>query len=196
MVPDEVNRHRGAGIPTARNVDHVAMTVPDLRAAVTFFVESLGASLLYTEGPIARGAWMANLNVAADASCKIAMLRFGPSLNLELFEYTAEHQATLPPRNSDAGGHHLAIFVGDIHAAWAYVRNLPGVTCQGEPKTITDGPLAGDQWLYFTTPWGLQMELISLPEHLPYEQKTVARRSGPSAAGWQLGSTADAAGQP
>lgn len=192
LVPEEVNRRRSAGIPTARNVDHVALTVPDLRAAVTFFVESLGASLLYTEGPIARGSWMtANLNVPADATCEIAMLRFGPSLNLELFEYTGEHRATHPPRNNDVGGHHLAIFVDDIHAAWAYVRNLPGVTCQGRPKTITEGPLAGDQWLYFTTPWGLQMELISLPRHLPYEQWTAARRYGPSTARWLHGSTGD-----
>ena len=192
LVPEKVNRLRGVGIPTACNVDHVALTVPDLRAAVAFFVEGLGASLLYTEGPIARGSWMtANLNVPADATCEIAMLRFGPSLNLELFEYTGEHRVTRPPRNSDVGGHHIAIFVEDIHAAWAYVRNLPGVTCQGEPKTITDGPLAGDQWLYFTTPWGLQMELISLPEHLPYEQGTAARRYGPSTAGWLLGGAGD-----
>ena len=193
LVPEEVNRRRSAGIPTARNVDHVALTVPDLRAAVTFFVQGLGASLLYTEGPIARGSWMtANLNVPADATCEIAMLRFGPSLNLELFEYTAEHRVTRAPRNSDIGGHHLAIFVDDINAAWTYVRNLPGVTCQGRPKTITEGPLAGDQWLYFTTPWGLQMELISLPEHLPYEQWTGARRYGPSTARWLLGSAGDA----
>jgi catechol 2,3-dioxygenase-like lactoylglutathione lyase family enzyme len=192
LIPEQVNRRRSAGIPTARNVDHVALTVPDLRAAVTFFVEGLGASLLYTEGPIARGSWMtANLNVPANATCEIAMLRFGPSLNLELFEYTGEHRSTRVPRNSDVGGHHLAIFVDDIHAAWAYVRNLPGVTCQGRPKTITEGPLAGDRWLYFTTPWGLQMELISLPEHLPYEQWTTARRYGPSTARWLLGSAGD-----
>lgn len=185
MTPEEINRHRGSGIPTARNVDHVAITVPDLDQAVRFFVEALGASLLYVEGPIAEGRWMAdNLNVDAAASCRIAMLRLGPTTNLELFDYRAPEQNRQVPRNSDIGGHHLAIYVDDIDAAFTYIRDLPGVTCQGEPKTITIGPLTGCRWMYFTTPWGLQMELSSPPGPLPYEQHTPERRFGPHPGTW------------
>lgn len=185
MTPEEINRRRGPGIPTARNVDHIAITVPDLDQAVRFFVEALGASLLYVEGPIAEGTWMEdNLNVDAAASCRIAMLRWGPTTNLELFDYSAPAQNRRIPRNSDVGGHHLAVYVDDIDAAFDYVRGLPGVTCQGAPKTITSGPLIGDRWMYFTTPWGLQLELISLPLHLPYERCTLERRFGPYQGAW------------
>lgn len=185
MTPDEINCRRGPGIPTARSIDHVAITVPDLCQAVLFFVEAIGASLLYVEGPIAQGRWMTeNLNVHAEAGCMVAMLRLGPTANLELFEYVSPDQNRTAPRNSDVGGHHLAVYVDDIDAAYAYVRSLPGVTCQGEPKTIAEGPLAGDRWLYFTTPWGLQLELISLPPSLPYEQHTPERRAAPYPGSW------------
>lgn len=185
MIPEEVNRRRGGGIPTARNVDHVAVTVPDLERAVRFFVEHLGASLLYVEGPIAEGEWMrTHLNVDPAASCRIGMLRLGPTTNLELFEYHAPGQNLQVPRNSDVGGHHLAIHVDDLDAAFEYVRNLPGVSCQGGPKTIRDGPLAGSRWLYFTTPWGLQLELTSPPPALPYQQGTPERRYGPYRGTW------------
>jgi glyoxylase I family protein len=32
----------------------------------------------------------------------------------------------------------------------------------GEPKTAKEGP-AGNRWIYFVAPWGLQMELVSFP---------------------------------
>jgi probable F420-dependent oxidoreductase len=186
--PEQVNRRRGAGIPTARGLDHVAVTVPDLEEAVRFFVEVLGASLLYVEGPIRRGDWMTtNLAVPADASCRVAMLRFGPAANLELFEYEVAGQNRVIPLNSDVGGHHLAVFVDDIEAAHRYLRNVPGVTVLGEPKLITEGPLEGDRWMYFTAPWGLQLEIISLPAHLPYEKHTPERRYGPYPGPWSHG---------
>lgn len=185
MTPEEVNRRRGCGIPTARNVDHVAITVPDLDQAVRFFVDAIGASLLYVEGPIARGTWMReHLNVDPAASCRIAMLRLGPTANLELFEYHAPDQHRQVPRNSDVGGHHLAFHVDDIDAAFEYVRNLPGVSCQGEPKTIADGPLTGSRWVYFTTQWGLQLELTAPPPELPYHRGTPERRFGPYPGTW------------
>ncbi|MEU4160882.1 TIGR03619 family F420-dependent LLM class oxidoreductase [Actinoplanes sp. NPDC026670] len=188
MDPAKVNRRRGAGIPTARGLDHVAITVPDLWAAVRFFVEVLGASLLYVEGPIRRGDWMTtNLAVPADASCRVAMLRFGPTANLELFEYEVAGQNRAVPLNSDVGGHHLAVYVDDIEAAHRYLSDVPGVTMLGEPKLITEGPLEGDRWMYFTAPWGLQLEIISLPAHLPYEQHTPERRYGPYPGPWSHG---------
>lgn len=188
MIPEEVNARRGRGIPTARNVDHFAVTVPDLEQGVEFFVRVLGAALLYVEGPIAGGAWMVeNLGVDAGATCRVAMLRLGPSTNLELFEYEAAGQRAAPPRNSDVGGHHLAIYVDDIDAAYRYLASTGGVRCQGVPKTIETGPIAGGRWLYFTTPWGMQLEVISPARPSPYEAATRQRRAGPHAGGWDDG---------
>jgi catechol 2,3-dioxygenase-like lactoylglutathione lyase family enzyme len=173
-----VIRGRQPGIPGATAVHHVAYTVPDLEQAVEFFAEVIGAELVYVLGPVqdSEGDWMTRqLGVAADASAHIAMLRLGPVTNLELFEYTAPDQRQSIPRNSDWGGHHLAIYVTDVDAAVAYLRSQPGVRILGEPQTNSDGPIAGDRWVYFLTPWGMQMELIHLPAGTPYERETQAR---------------------
>ncbi|WP_328347669.1 VOC family protein [Streptomyces violaceus] len=172
------------GIPTATNVDHVAYTVPDLDEAVRFFVEVLGAHLLYREETIrSDDEWMLEaLNVHPRAAADIAMLRLGPVTNIELFQYSAPDQNRCVPRNSDYGGHHIAFYVQDIDAAADYLRRQPGVRLLGEPRMVPEGPIAGDRWLYFLTPWGMQMELISLPSRLPYEATTPHRRFGPCAA--------------
>ena len=45
-----VQTHR-TGIATARFVDHVGMTVPDVSTAIRFFEHTLGARLLWRAGP-------------------------------------------------------------------------------------------------------------------------------------------------
>jgi catechol 2,3-dioxygenase-like lactoylglutathione lyase family enzyme len=185
-----------SGIPGARAVHHVAYTVPDLNQAVRFFVDVIGAELAYTLGPIEDpdGDWMTRkLAVDARAVGQIAMLRLGPTLNLELFEYTAPDQNRSLPRNSDWGGHHLALHVDDVDKAVEYLRTVPGVTVLGDPETIVDGPIAGDRWVYFTTPWGMQLELINLPARLPFEATTPARLFRPEqdfgGTRWDTGSS-------
>ncbi|MFJ8041788.1 VOC family protein [Kitasatospora sp. NPDC096147] len=167
-----------SGIPGARAVHHLALTVPDLEQAVAFFTEVLGAEPVYRTGPVQDpdGGWMERqLGVHPRAVAWIAMLRFGPVTNLELFEYRAPDQRRAQPRNSDWGGHHLAIAVADVDAAAAYLRSR-GVEVMGEPETVADGgPIDGDRWVYFRAPWGLQLELIDLPPGLPYERETEAR---------------------
>lgn len=167
-----------SSIPGARAVHHVAYTVPDLEQAVEFFTNVIGAQLVYRLGPVEDpdGDWMTRkLGVHEKASLRIAMLRLGPVTNLELFQYSSPDQRTQLPRNSDWGGHHLAIYVDDVDKAAEYLRQQPGVTILGEPETIVDGPIAGDRWVYFTTPWGMTMELINMPTGMPFEQETDAR---------------------
>ncbi|WP_251075664.1 VOC family protein [Streptomyces sp. ISL-12] len=166
-------------IPTVRNVDHVAYTVADLDASVAFFTDVLGAELLYRIGPLEldAGFFSTQLNVHGSGTIEQAMLRLGPTDNIELFSYQVPGSATVPPRNSDVGGHHLAFYVDDVDAAVAYLRSVPGVRVLGEPETITDGPIAGDRWVYFTTPIGIQMEVLNMPDGtMPYEHETTARR--------------------
>jgi catechol 2,3-dioxygenase-like lactoylglutathione lyase family enzyme len=174
-------------IPGATAVHHVAYTVPDLHQAVEFFTDVIGAELVYQIGPVqdTEGDWMTrHLNVHARARTNIAMLRLGPTMNLELFEYESPDQRREPPRNSDHGGHHLAIYVTDVPAAAEYLRTQPGVRVLGDPQTIVDGPIAGDQWVYFLTPWGMQMEVLNMPAGMPYEADTAARMFTPDTAQW------------
>jgi catechol 2,3-dioxygenase-like lactoylglutathione lyase family enzyme len=168
-------------------VEHVAFSVPDLDAAIEFFVDVLGADELYRVGPFSdpKGNWMElQLGVHPRACCEVAHLRLGPNLNLELFEWDVPDQRRVGPAASDIGAAHIAFYVEDMQLAAKYLARQPGVRIQGVPQTIADGPSAGYEWLTFLAPWGLQLEIVSRPTSLPYETSTRARFYGP-AASWR-----------
>lgn len=161
MRPADI--HRSAGLPGLRHLDHVALTVPDIDEAVAFFVDVLGAEELYRSqrGPDA-GFMPQNFEVPADAALTLAMLRMPPNLNVELFEWSSADRKLERPRASDAGGHHIAFVVDDVDAACEWLADVPGVRLLGEVKQVAeDSPrVSGNRWTYFTTPWGLMVELV------------------------------------
>jgi glyoxylase I family protein len=141
-------------IPGLIAADHVALTVPDLDAAVTFYCEVIGGIELYRLGPFdakdlprmpdGRDWTAAHVNVPG-ARVWIAMLQIAGSLQLELFRYEAPTDARVePPRNCDAGGHQM----------------------EG-PIAIPEGPIAGFKCNYFLDPWGNQLEIVEYGE-LPF----------------------------
>ncbi|QGV82136.1 VOC family protein [Streptomyces ficellus] len=170
-------------VPGVTAVHHVAYTVPDLDEAIGFFTGVLGARLAYRTGPVADpgGRWMTRqLGVHADAVAHIAMLRLGPVTNVELFEYTAPDQRRVYPRNSDWGGHHLALWTDDFDASLRHLTAHDGVRALGEPQTVGDGPIAGTRFVYLATPPGLHLELVHAPGRLPYHDGTAVRLFTPT----------------
>ena len=160
-----------AGLPGARGVDHVGFTVPDLEAARTWLVDVLGCEYLYSLGPFQRsGEWMAeHLAVGPDARMeRLHFFRFGGQAVFEVFHYTAPDQRTEPPRNSDVGGHHVALYVDDLDAAVAYLHDHD-VVVLGQP-TASTGPSEGQRWVYFLAPWGMQFELVSYPSGKAFDR--------------------------
>ncbi|GGU25452.1 VOC family protein [Lentzea flava] len=100
--------------------------------------------------------------------------------NGPLVELTPATLPGVPPGNHDVGGHHLAFAVTDVDRAAEFLAHQDGVHVMGTPETVTTGPIAGDRWVYFTSPFGMQMELICMPDgNLPYERATSARRWQP-----------------
>lgn len=172
------DRWTGRGLPTLRGVEHIGFTVPDIEQATRFFIDVIGCEYAYSLGPIADagGAWMTeHLGVPADAvvsKIRFFRCRFGP--NFELFEYRAPDQQRSVPRNCDVGGHHLAFYVDDFDAALAYLK-LKQVRILGTPTIRTEGPSAGQTWVYFLAPWGMQLELVSFPAGKDYERHTDVR---------------------
>jgi len=159
-------------LPGQRGIQHFGLTVPNLEEAVSFFCEVLGCEPFFELGTFAfDDDWMnEHLNVHPRAVIRnFQMLRCGNGTNLEVFEYSAPDQAGSPPKNSDIGGHHLAFYVDDMEAAVAFLRER-GIRVLGEPSTFTEGPGKGLTWVYFLAPWGLQLELVSFPEGMAYEQ--------------------------
>jgi catechol 2,3-dioxygenase-like lactoylglutathione lyase family enzyme len=170
-------------LPTARNVHHVSVTVSDLDAAVAFFLDAIGCECLYRKGPFGdpEGDSMARrLGVHGDARARLAMLRCGPTTNLELFEWDSPDQETRPPRNSDVGAMHLGLEVDDIDAAMAALETRDDVDVLEGPRTNADGPTAGLRYVFCHTPWGFQLELLEVPEELPYAENADAELYGPA----------------
>ncbi|CCE06603.1 putative Glyoxylase family protein [Bradyrhizobium sp. STM 3843] len=165
-------------IPGLRGHDHTGITVPDVKAATAFFTDVLGCSHAMSFGPFSddKGTFMqdvVNVNPRAVID-EISMIRCGYGSNIELFQYRSPDQAKTLPKNSDIGGHHIALYVDDIAKAADYLRSKNVTTMQG-PIPVNEGPAAGQSILYFLTPWGMQMELISYPRGMAYEKsaKTV-----------------------
>ena len=151
-------------LPGLRGIEHVGLTVPDLDAAVAFFVDVLGCEHVFDGGRFGDDPrfFEERLGVPGDASMRYCFLRCGFGPNLELFEYEVADQSQAVPRNSDIGGHHLAVYVDDFEAALDHL-DAHGVEVMRPASRIAEGPAAGSRWVYFRAPWGLQLELVSWP---------------------------------
>lgn len=158
-------------LPGMRGIDHVGFTVPDLDEAERFLVDILGAVPVYVlGGKRADNDWMQR-QLGLHPRTEIIEIRFyrlGHGTNLEVFQYVAADGQAPQPRNSDIGGHHLALYVDDLDTAAEYLR-ANGVEVMGEP-VASAGASAGQRWLYFRSPWGMQFELVSFPTGKAYER--------------------------
>jgi catechol 2,3-dioxygenase-like lactoylglutathione lyase family enzyme len=159
-----------SGIPGLRGTDHVGITVPDLDQAERFFVDVLGATPVYALGPKrSDDDWMLT-QMGVHPRTEIREIRFyrlGNGPNIELFDYAAADGRAPQPHNSDIGGYHLAFYVDDMDAAVAHLR-AHDVEIMGEP-VASAGASAGQHWVYFRSPWGLQFELVTFPGGKAYE---------------------------
>ncbi|GAB3674678.1 VOC family protein [Angustibacter aerolatus] len=173
-------------LPGVRRLDHVGLTVPDLDQAQRFLVEVLGCEFLYALGPFGDddGEWMQE-HLGVHPRARVPQNRFfrlPDGTVLEVFAYEAPDQRREPPRNSDVGGHHLALYVDDLDAAVAALHEH-GVEVLGEP-TASSSHHEGQRWVYFRAPWGLQLELVSYPHGKAWN------RLHENASGTPQGSTA------
>ncbi len=162
-------------IPTITRVDHIGITVPDLAEAHAFFTVVLGCEYMYRLGPFeSSGHWMSeHLNVDDRARMRrLHFYRLGGQAIFEVFEYEAPGQVSSPPRNSDVGGHHVALYVDDLDAAVEALHDN-GLRVLGEPTT-SRGASEGQRWIYFLSPWGMQFELVSYPHGKAFDKVPTA----------------------
>jgi len=159
------------GLPGLTGVDHIGFTVPDLDEAHRFLTEVIGCEYMYSLGPFEHDDdWMReHLNVDPRAVMRqLHFYRCGGQAIFEVFSYEADERRTEQPRNSDVGGHHVALYVDDLDAAVSYLRGK-GLTVLGDP-TASSGPSEGQRWVYFLSPWGMQWELVSYPDGKAYDR--------------------------
>lgn len=163
-------------IPGARSIDHAGFVMPNLEQAMTFFHDVLGAALLWRGAPVAGRQVDLDAMFHADphATSRLAMMRLGPNLNIELVQYDVPGRSRTAPLSSDVGVGHLAFAVEDIDVAGGYLR-AKGVRMLEGPRLNHDGPNAGQSSWFFLTPWDMALELVQRPPTMPYENSTAAR---------------------
>lgn len=157
-----------AARPRFLAVDHISWTVPDLSAAIAFYTEAFGATVLYQIGPIdaadippdERGRdWMETHVGVKGAKLTLAMLQLAPNLKFQLVQYDKPSDRRQDvPRNCDRGGHHIAMLVQDVDAAAAWLAQRGCKVL--ETIAMDSGPLAGKKNIYVQDPWGHQLELV------------------------------------
>jgi catechol 2,3-dioxygenase-like lactoylglutathione lyase family enzyme len=147
-----------------RGIEHIGITVPDIKQATEFFVTAFDAIYMYDiiDSPIG-GDWIEEgLGVPEGTTIQsIRVLRLGNGPNIELFDYsTAGQQAAALP--CDLGYQHVAIFVDDIAAASEKLEGA-GARILGGGAHDLPGAEAGEgcQFLYAKTPWGSTIELVT-----------------------------------
>ena len=167
-----------AALPGWHGIDHVGITVPDVEQATRFLVDIIGCEELINSGPVSvpEGDWMRRqFDVDPRATMHhLRMLRCNYGSNIELFEWRAADQHQVFPKLSDYGGGHFSLYVDDLEVAMAYLKEH-GVELLNEPLITEEGDMAGDRIIYFRTPWGGFMELVSAPNGKGYEKNTDRR---------------------
>ena len=172
------------GIPGLRGGDHVGITVPDMAQAHAFLVDVLGCEHVYSLPEMRHDDdWMReHLTVEPRAVVReIRFYRCGFGLHLVVFEYEPAPGQRPVPRNSDLGGHHLALYTDDMDAAVGYLRSR-GVRVLAGPVARRNAS-QGQRWVYFLAPWGMQFELVSYPGGKAYEKGAPVRLWHPGRPG-------------
>lgn len=165
------------GIPTLRGTEHIGLAVPDIEEATRFFLDVIGGELMFELGPVlSSDDSMYRLNRFHPRTIirKLRMIRILNGPALEIFEFEVPDRRSDHPRNTDAGGHHVAFYVDDIALASNYLRGR-GVEVFDGPNRVGGGPSGGLQWIYFLAPWGLQLELVSYQHGLEFENASNRR---------------------
>lgn len=155
---------------------HIGITVPNIEEGIAFFKAVFGAVDVFRTGPFDVDSHFMQYKLGASPTSHIrdlVFLRCGRGTSVELFEYSGEDPKAPMKRSSEIGGMHLCFEVEDVFASAERLK-AQGVEMLEGPNMVTDGPLAGFNWIYFRSPWGQILEIASF-DSLGYEKTTKER---------------------
>ena len=152
----------GGAVPGVRGLDHVGLSVPDLDAAVAFFVQSFGAQVVFRMDRPPTGAAMGAERLGADpqAQFALAMLSLGGG-RIELLQWWSARAGGPLPAVESHGGSHVALEVDDVAGALERLARIDGVRILSEAVTFAEGPTPGLTNAFARAPWGAVIELVS-----------------------------------
>ncbi len=146
---------KSAHMPQIHNarLDHVSYVVPDLDAAVQFFVQYFGFQVIAQDEPVQSATddrITRQYAMPERAVGRFAMLQFGGQ-QIELAEWKTFGQALNPLRESTVPGCHIALRVPDVDLA---MKRLKSISRMRFLEVVENGSV-----LCFT-PFGFQLQLV------------------------------------
>jgi glyoxylase I family protein len=144
-----------------QRIHHVGITVSDLEAAIEFYLEASGGTLV---------GQFENTGPAIDAVTgypgvvvRQAFLATGAGETfIELLEYRNGSGVRIDPDNGSIGAVHVGIEVVDLDETLGRLRSR-GIEQLSEPIVGKSGPLAGYRLLYVLGPDNVRVELVEPP---------------------------------
>lgn len=169
-----------------RGIDHVAMTVPNMEEATTFFKNAFKAKINYDlqnpENGILEGEEIEEM-LGLKKNTKLLhmrMLTIGSGISLELFQYDFDEQKSAAI-SSDIGLQHFAVYVDDIDEAARLFTEAGGKLFSKINRIF--GPIEGtddrNRFVYGKTPWGTIIELVTIPGGINYPDYSEIARNIP-----------------
>ena len=168
---------------TIKGIEHIGLTVSDLNAAEQFFIKALDASVLYRIVPSDRpekaidGDSMTPVN-GFPPEMKVvglSMLRLQNGCNVELFQLQPE----IAPHSDSIGQPgitHFSVYVDDIHQAGERMKQHGAEMFDGPNDCFAQEEGKGNQTGFCRTPFGVLIELITLPSAIRYDAGASATR--------------------
>lgn len=154
-----------------RGIDHIGLTVPDIEEATIFFKNALNANVLYDvlpkdDKPMEGKETETQLGIPKNSKIvHMRLLEIGNGPTIEMFQFSNTLQKDTANLN-DFGWQHIALYTDDIEKATEQVK-LAGGELLSKPHplaNVENGPR--NRGVYFKSPWGSLIELISYPDGL------------------------------
>ncbi|MFC3903125.1 Catechol 2,3-dioxygenase [Acinetobacter marinus] len=162
-----------------RGINHIGITVPNIDHATDFFKRALGAKWCYdglTLDDEPRQGQIIELQLGLPKGSKIIrqrMLRLGNGPGLELFEIEAPTQAS-PLKLSDFGINHMSVYCDDIEGSLTRIINAGGKALDQLHDNSRHEDSEGSSSIYTLSPWGMLIELQSIPNGYYYDEHSEA----------------------
>lgn len=156
-----------ASNPLPRGIQHIGVTVPDLEAATRFFKEGLGAKVAYDglspdDEPRQGTEVEGQLGLPRGAAIhRQRMFVIGEGPGLEVFEISG------PQRDAaglaDIGLNHISLYCDDIHASLERLVAAGGQALSDVHENSRHEDSPGNGSVYVKAPWGMLIELQTIP---------------------------------
>lgn len=177
----------GSTAPLPRGIQHIGVTVPDLDAATRFLVDGLGAKVAYdglTSDDEPRQGPEVERQLGLPSGAAIHKQRFfvlGEGPGLEVFEISGDQRPA--SGLADLGLNHISFYCDDIEGSLARLVAAGGQALSEVHGNSRHEDTPGNGSVYVKAPWGMLVELQTIPGGHYYPDDSQAQVWMPSPRG-------------